>query len=237
MSSRQQEKEQRQQERLAREQAAKAAPRRQRRLRQAGSATIAAAAVAAVVLSVSSSDRLGSSSGTPTSHPVTGVTLPKQRITDLHAAAQVAGCQLHDYPNFGRTHLDGSLTYKTNPPTSGNHNPVPASDGVYDPGKEPAKEHLVHSLEHGRVEIQYRPGTPMAQVKELEALFKEPLKGQAGYKELLFRNDTNMPFAVAAVAWTHLLGCPTFNAGVIDAIRTFRATYVDQGPEDIPFPE
>ena len=51
---------------------------------------------------------------------------------------------------------------------------------------------------------------------------------------LLFQNNTNMPFAIAATAWTHLLGCPKMNNQVFDAIRTFRAAYTDKGPEFIP---
>ena len=51
---------------------------------------------------------------------------------------------------------------------------------------------------------------------------------------LLFQNTTNMPYQVAATAWTHSLTCPTMNDRVFDAIRTFRATYIDKGPEKVP---
>jgi len=43
-----------------------------------------------------------------------------------------------------------------------------------------------------------------------------------------------MPFAVAATAWTHILGCKTMNPRVFDAIRAFRERFVDKGPELIP---
>jgi hypothetical protein len=43
-----------------------------------------------------------------------------------------------------------------------------------------------------------------------------------------------MPFQVAAVAWTHFLGCPTMNDKVFDAMRAFRTRFVDKGPELIP---
>ena len=55
-----------------------------------------------------------------------------------------------------------------------------------------------------------------------------------GYHLLLYENSTDMPFAVAATAWDHLLGCPAMNDRVFDAIRAFTATYVDQGPEIVP---
>ena len=51
---------------------------------------------------------------------------------------------------------------------------------------------------------------------------------------LLYENTTDMPFAVAATAWTHPLGCPEMNDKVFDAIRTFRAQYIDKGPEKVP---
>jgi hypothetical protein len=43
-----------------------------------------------------------------------------------------------------------------------------------------------------------------------------------------------MPYAVAATAWGHLLGCPTMNDQVFDAVRAFWKNYVDKGPEIIP---
>ena len=48
-----------------------------------------------------------------------------------------------------------------------------------------------------------------------------------------------MPYAVAAVAWQHLIGCPTFNPQVFDALRDFSKMYIDTAPESqaIPFPE
>jgi hypothetical protein len=51
---------------------------------------------------------------------------------------------------------------------------------------------------------------------------------------LLFENTTHMPYAVAATAWGHLLGCPQMNDRVFDALRTFRAAYIDKGPEIVP---
>ena len=90
---------------------------------------------------------------------------------------------------------------------------------------------LVHTLEHGRINIQYKPGTPARVVRQLEALYNEMSEG---YHLLLYENTTNMDFAVAATAWTQQLGCPEMNDKVFDAIRTFRAQYIDQGPEAVP---
>jgi hypothetical protein len=64
----------------------------------------------------------------------------------------------------------------------------------------------------------------------LHTLFAE----HNGYHTLLLANETQMPSAVAATAWQHALTCPTFNDRVFDAIRDFRATYTDKGPELVP---
>jgi hypothetical protein len=89
-------------------------------------------------------------------------------------------------------------------------------------------------MEHGRIEYQYGSGLPQADVKGLEALFNEgdgPWAG--GQLLLLFQNSTQMPYAVAATAWGHVLGCKTFNPAVYDALRDFRLTYTNKGPEQL----
>jgi hypothetical protein len=66
----------------------------------------------------------------------------------------------------------------------------------------------------------------------LEALIQEPEGTFAGGQLMvMFQNSSNMPFDVAAVAWGHVLGCRTYNPGVIDAFRAFRLAYTNKGPE------
>jgi len=69
---------------------------------------------------------------------------------------------------------------------------------------------------------------------QLKTQEDEALKGKAGYHQLLYENNTGMPFEVAAASWQHYLGCPKWNQNVIDAIRAYREQYVDKGPEFIP---
>jgi hypothetical protein len=229
VSSRQQEKERRRAERLAAEQAAGQRAARARRIQMAGGAVLVIAVVTVAVILVSGAGS-GGSKDTVDQSQLASVPIPSPGPN----AAAAAGCTVKTYPSEGRTHTTALVKYLTNPPTSGNHNPAPAEDGVYVPGTTPAKEHFVHTLEHGRIEIQYRPGTPKATRDQLETLFDESFKGTAGYHQLLFENNTKMPFAIAATAWTHLLGCPKMNANVFDAIRAFRDAYVDKAPEQIP---
>jgi hypothetical protein len=239
VSSRQEEKERRRAERLAAEQEARKGAERARRFQMVGGAIIAIAVVVVAVILISGGGS-DSSGGDKSSNKtdLASVAIPKAgpdaNAAGLAAAAKAAGCTVKTYGQEGRTHTTAKVKYLTNPPTSGNHNPVPADDGVYDPGNTPAKENYVHTLEHGRIEIQYKPGTPKATRDQLETLFNEKFKGTEGYHQLLFENNTNMPFAVAATSWTHLLGCPKMDDKVFDAIRAFRDKYVDTAPEQIP---
>lgn len=154
--------------------------------------------------------------------------------TPLQRAAEAAGCELIDPPNEGAEHVAEPTTsadYGSNPPTSGIHAPMPAPAGIYERKHTPSLESTVHSLEHGRINVQYAEGTPDATVEQL-AKFVE--SAENGYHLLLFENQTKMPYAIAATAWDHLIGCDAFTAETIQALGLFWQTYVDQGPEFEP---
>jgi len=233
MSSRQEEKQRRREERLAKEQAEASAAARKHRLGLVAAGLLGAAAVAAVIIAIAAAagggKDHGSKVGSPGGSDIPNKPVPAVKITDLDQAAAAAGCTVKTYPSEGRSHVTGQVTYKTNPPTSGNHNPNPADDGTYAPGQTPAKENYVHTLEHGRIEIQYAPDTLPSRIGQLQTLMD-----QDSYHALLFENNTRMPYAVAATAWTHLLGCKKFTNETFDAIRAFRKRYTDQAPEQIP---
>jgi len=238
MASRQEEKERRREEREAAEREAQAAATRKKRLGLATAAVLTIALLAAIIIVVSASG--GDSKKPKPGANGTSAKLPAVQTTDLAAAAKAAGCTVQDFPkNIGdRGHTSAKVQYATNPPTYGAHYPTAASDGEYKPGGVPPLGNIVHALEHGRIEIQYRPGLPKPQVDQLEAVFNEKAGAfTPGQYELLFQNDTKMPYAVAATAWTHILGCKKFNPKVFDAIRAFRTKYTLKGPELINAPE
>jgi hypothetical protein len=235
VSSRQEEKERRRQERLEREQAEARRAARRKRLQLAFGGALALAAIAGIVVAVLVGTS-GGDEGKPSSakNASSSVKLPEQATSDIKEAAKAAGCTLNNPPYEGADHEQKKFKpsdYKTNPPTSGNHTPDWYDDGIYAPGDVPELGKLVHPLEHGRIEIQYKPGTPKATVDELEALLAE---SEDGYHMLLFENTTGMKAAVAGTAWTHSVTCPTMNDKVFDALRTFRARYIDKGPERVP---
>jgi hypothetical protein len=233
MSSRQEEKERRKQERIERERADAAAAKRKRLLMTAAGALVAAVAIVAVVLAVSSGSK-----DTPKATGVPAAAIPARKITSLQQASKAAGCAVRTFPEEGRDHIADNQSYngyKTNPPTSGTHHNTPAQDGIYDTGNEPAKESWVHTLEHGRIILQYKPGTPKRVIGQLQTLFEEKVKGgPAGYHMVLLQNNTKMPYQVAAVAWRGYIGCNAVDDKTWDALRAFRDAYVDKGPEAVP---
>ncbi|MGZ8649924.1 MAG: DUF3105 domain-containing protein [Solirubrobacteraceae bacterium] len=238
MSSRQEEKERRRQERVAKEQAEAHAAGRRKRLQLAFGGVLALVLVAGLVAvavglvggkSGKSEDEAGKG-GSPSSK----AKLPVQQVSDIKEAAKAAGCKLANPAFEGQGHAEKAFKvsdYKSNPPTSGDHTPDWYEDGIYAPGDTPSLGKTVHPLEHGRIEVQYKPGTPQKTVDELEALLGE---NDDGYHMLLFENTSGMSAQVAATAWTHSLSCPAMNDKVFDAIRTFRSRYIDKGPEQVP---
>jgi uncharacterized protein DUF3105 len=234
MSSRQEEKERRRKEREEREAQEKAAAGRRKRLQFVFGGFLAVVIVAGVAALAAGAFSGGSDSGSGPETPKGGADIPAVQETDLKKAAAAASCTVADPAIEGNTHEDKDFKasdYKTNPPTSGNHNPVWYQDGEYSPGNTPKLGQLVHPLEHGRIEIQYKKGSPPETVKQLETLFTQL---DDGYHMLLFENTTNMKYDVAATAWGHSLTCPTMNDKVFDAIRAFRESFINKGPEVVP---
>ena len=233
MSSRKEEKEQRRAERMAREQQDQEQARRKRLYSIVVGGALGAAAIAAVAVAVTAGGgdgASGSSGGVPSGAQTYegGVDPPPQQATELVPAARAAGCRLSNPVIEGRTHVEESkdVEYKTNPPTSGNHDPQPAGDGVYGtPFNARETKHFIHTMEHGRIEIQYDPSLPKRDVDRLGGLFNED-----PYHMVLMPNR-RMPYQVAATAWGHLIGCEKLTDETFDALRAFRERYRDQGPE------
>ncbi len=155
-----------------------------------------------------------------------GTVPPEVQQGDLQAAAEEAGCDLQlDLESEGQDHVpdDELPEWDTNPPTSGNHSAQQQADGAWQ-SVEPGN--TLHSLEHGRIDIQYSPDLPDAEQLEIKGVFEESPEG------VLFFPNPDMPYEVAATAWTQLLGCDRYEGrATLDAIRAFRDTYRGRGPE------
>jgi hypothetical protein len=244
MATRKEEKERLRTQRLEAERR-EATAARKRLLLGYGAAGVLTAAVLAGIVVVIASGGGGSSEDTPAAAHIDlatgsingvkadareGTTPPPVGNLDLENAAAAANCDLRlDLPDEGNSHLEPGASppkYGTNPPTSGNHvtTPFQEADGAY--RQTPELIEIVHSLEHGRIEVQYSPDLPEENQLALKGVFDESPSGM-----LLFPNP-RMPYEVAATAWTQLMGCKTYEgAKTLDAIRDFRDQYRGRGPE------
>ena len=162
-----------------------------------------------------------------------GIAPARTKVFDLDQAAKEAGCDVElKLEDEGKEHLPVNSpepNYDTDPPTSGDHvePPYQQADGAY--SEEPKAFDVVHSLEHGRMAIQYSPDLPEKAQLELKGLY-DTMYGAT----LLFPND-KMPYEVAASTWTNLLGCKTYKGqATLDAIRAFgRETWGKYGGEPV----
>jgi Protein of unknown function (DUF3105) len=241
VASRKEQKEALRREREERERQALEAERRRRKVGYgAGGALALAAIVVVVVLLVAGGGGSGSGGGTKGAELLpSGGTVPTARTRDLKRAASAAGCQLKSYRAHSRGHITDikqKVRYSSNPPTSGRHYYVPADDGAY--SEAPPDVAAVHALEHGRIDIWFKPRLPKAKRAELKALFDE----ENGY-QLLLMPRSKMPFELAATAWGrnptpngtgYLLGCPRMTDRSFDPLRAFIDAHRGQGPEPVP---
>ena len=241
MASRKEERERLRQARLEREQEQAGTQKRKLMIGYIAAGLVGLAVLVGIVVIVSGSGGGGSSdaahinqsSGTTNGVPVddrTGTEPAAAKVSNLRAAAKQAGCELRlGLPAEGKAHVPPGteVKYKTNPATSGNHAepPFQQADGAY--SETPDMLEVVHSLEHGRVSIQYSPDLPEPDQLAIKGLYDTMYGGT-----LLFPNP-DMPYEVAATAWTNLLGCPTYEgAATLDAIRAFgKATWGKYGGE------
>ncbi len=236
MASRKEEKDRLRAEREARERAADSAAQRKKLVGYGLGGLLVLAAVVAIVFVVigGGGNPAPSANGEdgPVAAPPSTRTIPApnpELVGDLEAAAEAANCTLASNPEEGNDHIepDVDVTYKANPPTSGDHLLVPAEDGAYTTA--PDTRSLVHSLEHGRIVMQYSPDAGAEVSDQLQALFDED-----PYHMVLVPNQTDMPFDVAATMWNESIGCEQMNDEVFDALRAFRDQFRDTGPENVP---
>lgn len=129
-------------------------------------------------------------------------------------------------PHEGATHVTegDKVTYQSNPPTSGNHWPDPLRDGIYD--EEKPDEAVVHSMEHGRVWISYRPDIPDSIKKQLRVIAKREARVIMTPR---LENDDD----IALAAWNRL---DAFHEEEFteSRVRDFIRRYRDKGPEYVP---
>ncbi|MDP9136148.1 MAG: DUF3105 domain-containing protein [Actinomycetota bacterium] len=171
--------------------------------------------------------------------PEDGSFPPPERVGSVREGARMAGCELESFGARSNLHIaspDQTVRYRSDPPTSGRHHPLPAEDAAY--AISPDVRRIVHTLEHGRVVVWFDSDLPREARASLKAFYlDEP------HHILLVPDTTGMPYAVAATAWNkepgrygtgRLLGCRDYGDDVFTALDAFRDRHLDRGPELVP---
>lgn len=146
------------------------------------------------------------------------------------AVAERDGCddsKAEEFESEGNDHVDASesVTYKQNPPMSGDHwndpsAPAPVEWGLYDTTQR--DEALVHNLEHGHLVITHK-GLSDSDFDTLKAHWK-----RADYHLLVQPRDKNPKKGVFYTGWTAQLYCKKPSA---EALQYMIDNFRDQGPE------
>jgi hypothetical protein len=115
---------------------------------------------------------------------------------------------------LGGQHLDDEFVaadYPTNPPTGGDHNPIPleAANFYDDP---PRLGEAVHLLEHGAV-IGWTNDLPAADQKAVEEAFNEVF--QEGYYQLAVVENPELDVPFALSAWGAMQKCGKVDTSII----------------------
>lgn len=116
------------------------------------------------------------------------------------------------------------VTYKTDPPTSGNHYPMPTRPGFYTTA-QPAGA-LVHSLEHGNIVMYYDPETTPADVQEALKDYARQYLGDWDGVVVVPREQEE---AVVLTAWRQMVRLKTFDKKVTER---FMDAFRGRGPEN-----
>lgn len=155
--------------------------------------------------------------------PSSAVATPEELLRRAAQAERAAGCgPVEDVGPFQPRDRDQEHTedpsqapplsaYPSVPPTSGPHNPIPLSHGVYE--APPPIDRVIHSLEHGAAVVWYAPDASGAELDDLREFYGDddvgarvivapydyPAQGDAGRLPAGTR--------MALVAWHHRETC------------------------------
>ncbi len=158
-----------------------------------------------------------------------------------------------EFEEQGRTHVQQreweKFNYNSNPPTSGPHDSVWTTKGIYTVSSVSiGKGHLLHSLEHGYIELHYNCQAPKTSqnmddsswnsqdCKNLIGDLKQIVNSKTLWKMIMVPNPT-IDTKVSVAAWTRLDPMnPAGENGHLGAsqkseIEDFIDAFRDHGPE------
>jgi hypothetical protein len=156
---------------------------------------------------------------------------------EYDASAPVGVCdaveQRHAIEGHDHVAICDAVSYRSRPPSSGNHYPVWAAYGAYD--APIAEGFWVHDLEHGAVVLTYHcPDGCDADVqaaKDMIAAFPADDSCAAPVRaRLILTPDPRLDVKFAASAWGYTLRASCFDPA---PFRDFALRHYAQGPEDL----
>jgi len=160
----------------------------------------------------------------------TRTALPTQQIVALPVTGtqELPGTPM---PDEGGNHVPENeiIHYKSNPPSSGPHNPSTAELGFS--YKVQPIGRVVHSMEHGAVVIYYRPDLPESDKESLRKLFDQLPRATSGEVKLIVTPYPDLQAPMVLAAWTRLLPLEKFD---YLEIFTFYRAWMGKGPEGTP---
>jgi hypothetical protein len=122
------------------------------------------------------------------------------------------------------------LTFRSRPPTSGNHYEQWSGYGVFENGVNPGN--WVHNLEHGAIVVLYRPDLCDAScVAQLREVYNNAPRSRFNNVKMIVTPYQDMDHAIAVVAWGWV---DEMDAVDRDRIYAFYREHVDKGPEAVP---
>jgi hypothetical protein len=170
-------------------------------------------------------------------------------VKAVRAAMTAAGCTFQASPaGAAQRHMTSAnekVTYKTFPPSSGIHNPIPGIWGDYRVAADPRQ--VVHDLEHGGIAIWYGAGISAANRDALDAFYQKSPNAVIvtpitdSYPNVTYPKHKPIDGNIALSVWTidtdtgkgtvYVAGCPGFDQ---NAFTKFRNAFRGKGPERFP---
>jgi len=141
----------------------------------------------------------------------------KQEFAGLNA--------VESFPSEGTAHIRPGerVFYRTAPPTSGPHDPVPTPPGFYSETQPPEK--LVHALQHGNIVIYVERPDPAV----LQTLRKWAGQYSGRWDGVIVTPYSGLKQSIILTAWQHRLRLKEFDSAAATAfIDKFRG----RGPEN-----
>lgn len=209
---------------------------KQRSFIKALAATAGAVLLALFVLAFLLGNNRASGGTVTSSVPVvasqaTASALPTVQTLDLPTVDPAEKLPGTPMPDEGGNHVSERevIHYKSDPPSSGPHNPSTAELGfsykVLPIGR------VVHNLEHGAVVIYYSPDLPESDKESLRKLFDQLPRATTGEVKLVVTPYPGLKSPMVLAAWMRLLPLQEFD---YRQIFLFYRAWMGKGPEGTP---